>query len=114
MNLVITGHGLSITPSIDEYVKQKLERVMRHFDHVLDIKVSLDVDKSASKDKRHTAQCTIHVKGSDLFAKVTHEDMYAAVDALMDRMADQLSRLKEKKRSLSSAMGDAASKRQEA
>ena len=112
MNLVITGHGLSITPAINEYVRQKLERVLRRCDHVVDAKIVLDVNKSASKDERQTAQFTVHVKGSELVAKVARADMYSAIDSLMDRIDEQLSRYKEKKRSRSVAMGDAAGKRE--
>ena len=41
MNLTISGHHLEVTPAIREYVQSKLERIKRHFDHVIDIAVIL-------------------------------------------------------------------------
>ena len=50
MNLTISGHHLELTPAIREYVQNKLERIRRHFDHVIDIAVILTVDKLPEKE----------------------------------------------------------------
>jgi len=86
MNLTISGHHLEVTPALSDYVKAKLERVIRHFDQVVDVKVLLTVDNQKEKDKRQKAECTIHVKGNDLFAQSAHADLYAAIDELMDKL----------------------------
>ncbi|MEY3265439.1 MAG: hypothetical protein RL717_2916 [Pseudomonadota bacterium] len=44
MNLTISGHHLELTPAIREYVQGKLERIKRHFDHVIDVAVILSID----------------------------------------------------------------------
>lgn len=99
MNLHITGHHLDVTPAIRSYVEQRLEKVDRHFDQLVDVKVLLSVDENKTeKGKRQCAECTIRVKGQDLFAKSTHEDLYAAIDSLMDKMDRQVRRHKEKLR----------------
>jgi len=96
MNLTISGHHLEVTPALRSYVTAKLERITRHFDQVVDVKVLLTMDNQKEKEKRQRAECTIHVKGSDLFAESAHADLYAAVDELMDKLDRQVVRHKER------------------
>ena len=86
MNLTISGHHLEVTPALRQYVTGKLDRITRHFDQVVDVKVLLTVEKQKEKEKRQRAECNIHVKGNDLFAESAHEDLYAAVDDLVDKL----------------------------
>ncbi len=96
MNLTISGHHLEVTPALRGYVTTKLERISRHFDQVVDIKVLLTVDNLKEKDMRQKAECNIHVKGRDLFAESAHADLYAAVDELADKLDRQVLRYKDK------------------
>ena len=96
MNLTISGHHLEVTPALRNYVTHKLDRVMRHFDQVVDIKVLLTVEKQKEKEKRQRAECNIRVKGGDLFAECAHEDLYAAVDELVDKLDRQIIKYKDK------------------
>ncbi|MCU0925896.1 MAG: ribosome-associated translation inhibitor RaiA [Hydrogenophaga sp.] len=96
MNLTISGHHLEVTPALRGYVTTKLERISRHFDQVVDIKVLLTVDNLKEKDLRQKAECNIHVKGKDLFAESAHADLYAAVDDLADKLDRQVLRYKGK------------------
>lgn len=96
MNLTISGHHLEITPALHTYVTTKLDRISRHFDQVVDIKVLLTVDNMKEKDARQKAECNIHVKGRDIFAQSTHADLYAAVDDLADKLDRQVLRHKTK------------------
>ncbi|HEX4886137.1 MAG TPA: ribosome-associated translation inhibitor RaiA [Casimicrobiaceae bacterium] len=81
MNLMLTGHQLDITPAIRAYVVDKLERIIRHFDHVIDVTVVLSVDKL-----QHRAEANVHVRGKDLHAEAIEEDMYASIDVLVDKL----------------------------
>ncbi len=96
MNLTISGHHLEVTPALRSYVTSKLERISRHFDQVVDIRVLLTVDKIKDKDHRQKAECNIHVKGKDIYAQSTHADLYAAVDELADKLDRQVLRYKDK------------------
>lgn len=96
MNLTISGHHLDITAALREYVLAKLERVTRHFDQVVDINVLLSVEKPREKALRQKAEVTLHVKGKDIFVEHSAEDMYAAVDQLMDKLDRQVCRYKAK------------------
>jgi putative sigma-54 modulation protein len=91
MNLQLTGHQLDITPSLRDYVKEKLERITRHFDHLIDVSVILSVSKLEQK-----AECNVHVRGRDIFCESVAEDMYAAIDTLVDKLDRQIIRHKEK------------------
>ncbi|MFN3738431.1 ribosome hibernation-promoting factor, HPF/YfiA family [Hydrogenophaga sp.] len=96
MNLTISGHHLEVTPALRGYVTSKLERISRHFDQVVDIRVLLSVDNLKEKDQRQRAECNIHVKGRDLFAESAHADLYAAVDELADKLDRQVLRHKDR------------------
>lgn len=94
MNLTISGHHLEVTPALRNYVTTKLDRITRHFDQVVDIKVLLTVENQTEKERRQRAECRIHVKGNDLFAESSHADLYAAFDELVDKLDRQVSRHK--------------------
>ncbi|CAN1571808.1 COG1544 Ribosome-associated protein Y (PSrp-1) [Burkholderiaceae bacterium] len=96
MNLTISGHHLEVTPALRSYVTHKLDRITRHFDQVVDVKVLLTVEKQKEKQGRQRAECNIHVKGSDMFAESAHADLYAAVDDLVDKLDRQVVRHKDK------------------
>lgn len=96
MNLTISGHHLEVTAPIREYVLTKLERVTRHFDQVVDVTVILSVEKQKEKDRRQKAEVTLHVKGKDIFVETAHQDLYAAIDQLMDKLDRQVCRHKNK------------------
>lgn len=81
MNLTLTGHHVDITPALRTYVEDKIGRVTRHFDQVIDVSVVLRVEKLVQK-----AEANVHVSGKDLFAEATDGDMYAAIDALADKL----------------------------
>lgn len=91
MNLELTGNHLDITPAIRAYVVDKMGRITRHFDHVIDIHVVLQVEKL-----QHRCEATVHVPGSDLHVEAIDADMYAAIDALVDKLDRQVVKHKEK------------------
>ena len=96
MNLTISGHHLEVTPALRGYVTSKLDRITRHFDQVVDVKVLLTIDNMKEKELRQRAECNVHVKGRDLFAESSHADLYAAVDELADKLDRQVGRYKDK------------------
>ena len=91
MQLNLTGHHVEITPALRDYVSSKVERLERHFDNVTNIHVVLSVEKV-----RHKAEATLHLAGADLFADAESDDMYAAIDALADKLDRQIRKHKEK------------------
>ena len=94
MNLTISGHHLEVTPAIREYLQGKLERIRRHFDHVIDIAVILAVDNLPEKEKRQRAEITLRLRGKDVHVASIAEDLYAAIDALIDKLDRQVLKYK--------------------
>jgi putative sigma-54 modulation protein len=91
MNLNLTGIHLEITPAIRAYVVAKMDRVTRHFDHVIDVNVVLSVDKLRQK-----VEANVNVRGNKIHAESIDPDMYAAIDLLADKLDRQVVRHKEK------------------
>jgi putative sigma-54 modulation protein len=91
MQVSLSGHHVEITDSMRNYVNEKIERLDRHFDQALDIHIVLTVEKL-----RHKAEATLHVSGSNLHAENVQEDMYAAIDGLVDKLDRQGKKHKEK------------------
>ena len=93
MQLNISGHHLDITDPIKDYVTNKLSKLERHHDRITSTNVILSVDKLAQK-----AEATVHVSGGEFFANSEHDDLYAAIDMLTDKLDRQLIKHKEKTR----------------
>lgn len=91
MNLHLTGRHMEITPAIREYATGKFGKIKRHFDNVIDVHIILSVEKLKQK-----AEATVHVSGKDVFVECEDENLYAAIDALVDRLDRQVLKHKEK------------------
>jgi putative sigma-54 modulation protein len=91
MQIEITGRHIEVTESMRAYVLKKMERIVRHFDQLIDVHYVLSVEKL-----RHSAEATLHMPGTDIHAEATAEDMYAAIDALADKLDRLVKKHKEK------------------
>ena len=91
MNLQISGHHLEVTPAIHDYVMDKVGRITRHFDNVIDVNVILSVEKLKQK-----AEVTVHLSGKDVHVEAVEEDLYAAIDGLADKLDRQIQKHKQK------------------
>ena len=91
MNLIVHGHHVEVTPALHGYVATKIERIRRHFDHLIEADVLLSVEKLRQK-----AEITLRMRGNSLHAEATEEDMYAAIDCLIDKLDRQVLRHKDR------------------
>ena len=91
MQINLTGHHVEITDSLRNYVDTKFEKLERHFDHINNVHVILNVEKINQK-----AEATLHLNGREVFATSEHSDMYAAIDGLIDNLDRQVIKHKEK------------------
>ncbi|MYN12977.1 ribosome-associated translation inhibitor RaiA [Pusillimonas sp. TS35] len=89
MNLSINGRHLEVTPAIREYVLNKMARVIRHFDNVIDTQVIL-----SAEPLRHTADITMHLPGKDIHCQAVDENLYAAIDLVADKIDRQVIKYK--------------------
>ena len=93
MQVNLSGHHVEITPPLRSYVEKKIARILRHCDRVIDVNCTLTVEKL-----RHAAESTIRLSGATVHATAVHDDMYAAIDLLADKLDEQVRRHKEKHR----------------
>ncbi len=91
MQLNVSGHHVEVTDALRGYVESKIEKIERHFDLVSDVNCILTVEKL-----RHKAEATIKVNGGTIYADNTEEDMYAAIDGLVDKLDRRVRKYKEK------------------
>lgn len=91
MQTTISGQHMDITPALKDYVKSKMERIERHFDNISSSNVVLHVEKS-----RHYAEATVAARGTTLHANAHADDMYAAIDAMVDKLDNQVRKQKGK------------------
>jgi|SRR5690606_22731222 putative sigma-54 modulation protein len=91
MQIQVTGHHMDVTPALRDYAVSKMDRIVRVFDQVTSAHLVLSVDKLV-----HKVECQLNVPGKQLFADAEAPDMYAAIDALIDRMEMQIRKYKSK------------------
>lgn len=91
MQLNITGHHVEITEALREFVTTKFSKLEQYFDRINQVYVVLSVEKI-----QHIAEATVHINGGELHATSEQLDMYAAIDTLVDKLARQLNKHKDK------------------
>ena len=91
MQISVSGHHLDVTDSIRSYTLEKFDKLERHFEHITSVHVILELEKKVQK-----AEARVHIKGNELFADAASGDLYAAIDALVDKLDRQILKHKEK------------------
>jgi putative sigma-54 modulation protein len=91
MHINLTGRHVEINESLREYVHGKFSKLERHFDQIHNVHVVLNVEKLQQK-----AEAKINLNGAEIFAISENTDMYAAIDALIDKLDRQVIKHKEK------------------
>jgi len=91
MQIDITGHHVDVTPALRAYVTEKMQKLIRHSDQVISIRVILNVEKL-----QQLAEASVNVGGRTIFAKFTAPDMYASIDGLVDKLDRQIRRRKDR------------------
>jgi len=91
MQITVSGHQMEITEPLRNYASEKIGRIQKHFDHVINTNIVLHVQKN-----RHKAEATVHARGTTLHADAEGANMYAAIDSLADKLDRQMLKHKEK------------------
>ena len=91
MQITITGHQLEVTEDLREYINNKFAKLERHFAKITSLRVTLRVEKVMQK-----IDATLLIAGGEIIANAEHDDMYAAIDLLVDKLDRQLIKHKEK------------------
>ncbi len=94
MQINLSGHHIEITDPLRDFVNSKFAKLERHFEQINNVQVTLTVEKL-----NQIAEAKLNVNGGEIFANSEHDDMYAAIDLLMDKLDRQLIKHKEKLKS---------------
>ncbi|MGL5794369.1 MAG: ribosome hibernation-promoting factor, HPF/YfiA family [Waterburya sp.] len=97
MKLLIQGNNIAVTESIHDYVEQKLEKAVKHFQHITSkVDVHLSVARNSRIERKHKAEVTVFANGTVIRAQEGSENLYASIDMVADKIARQLRKYKEK------------------
>lgn len=98
MKLVIHGKNIDITEAIRDYVNQKIEKAVNHFQNLTtEVDVHLSVAKNPRVNSKQSAEVTIYANGTVIRAEESSENLYASIDLVADKIARQLRKYKEKR-----------------
>ena len=100
--IIVSGIHLDLTPALKSYVCEKLERLFRHEERIVRLRVELECDSKQAVSQRFTVKAHIQIHGPDINAHESADDCYKAVDFLVDKLDRMLRRrsteLKEKRK----------------
>lgn len=97
MQMILKGKNIEITDWLHEYVEKKVDRLDRYMPEIQEVRVELSVEKTRSSQDRQVAQVTVRSNGLILRAEERTDDMFSAIDAVMDKMHRQIVRYKGKR-----------------
>ncbi|MBK8856108.1 MAG: ribosome-associated translation inhibitor RaiA [Opitutaceae bacterium] len=90
--LIIRGVHVELTDALRQAVEHKAERLLRHNDYIVRIRIDLEVDKTKDINHKFIAKGHIEIGGPDLIASVSSEDCYKSIDLLVDKLDRLLER----------------------
>jgi putative sigma-54 modulation protein len=91
MQINLTGRHVEITAALREDVDSKFAKLEKHFEHINNVHVVLNVEKL-----KQIAEAKLHLNGGEVFAQCEDDNMYAAIDLLIDKLDRQVIKHKEK------------------
>jgi len=89
---------MEVTPHLREYVERKTEKLDRYLPSIDEARIDLAMENTRSASHRQVAQLTVRVRGTILRAEERTQDMFASIDAVLDKMYRQIARYKGKRR----------------
>lgn len=96
MNLVVRGRNINITPRLEEYVDKKVGKLDRYLPTIDEARMELAVEETRSAQHSQIAQLTVRSRGHILRAEERGQDIFAAIDAVAEKMQRQITRYKDR------------------
>jgi len=94
MNIVVRGRNVNITPRLEDYVNKKVSKLDRFLPTIDEARMELAVEETRSAQHSQIAQLTVRSRGRILRAEERDQDIFAAIDAVSDKMQRQITRYK--------------------
>jgi len=98
MKLILIPHSVTLTKAIEDHVVAKLDKLEHFGQRVVDARVTLEHDHTRVPEKQFSCAIRIGVRGPDLFAKDIESDLYAAIDAVIKKIEQQIRKRHEKRK----------------
>jgi len=96
MEVTIRGRNVEVTSRLQDYVEKKVGKLDRYLPTISEAHMDIAVEKTRSAEDRQVVQLTIRSKGSILRAEERNQDLFTAIDAVLDKMYRQIGRYKGK------------------
>lgn len=96
MHIYVNGRNVEITDAIKAYVKEKIGKVVTHYDQIQGIEVVLTVIKNPAASEKHVAEVTCKLNSGSIHLEESGESMYASIDLLSDKLLRQVKKYKDK------------------
>jgi putative sigma-54 modulation protein len=97
MKLLIQGNNIAVTDAIHDYVQEKLEKAVKHYQGLTTkVDVHLSVARNSRINDKHKAEVTVYANGKVIRAQEGSENLYASIDLVSDKIARQLRKYKER------------------
>lgn len=90
--LIVSGIRLDLTPSLKTFVQEKTERLFRHQERIVRLRVELECDLKQSVSNRFTAKGRIEIHGPDMNASVSTDECHKSIALLVDKLDRMLHR----------------------
>jgi putative sigma-54 modulation protein len=90
--VIVSGIHLELTPSLKTYVHEKTERLFRHENHIVRMRVELECDRKHDREHKFIAKAKIQLRGPDVVCSADSEEMHKSIDLLVDRIDQALRR----------------------
>lgn len=91
MQLQLTGRNIEVTPALKTFTQEKMQKVQRRHDAISKMNIVFHVENLT-----HIAEATLTIDGTELHASAKADDMYSAIDELVDKLIAQVTKHKEK------------------
>jgi putative sigma-54 modulation protein len=108
MQLIIQGKNMEVTDRLQEYVEKKVNRLDRYLPNITEARVELLTESARSAEHRQVAQLTLRTKGKILRAEERTDDIFASIDAMMNKIHRQIARYKGKRQDRSRGIEEMA------
>ena len=91
MKIIFKGKHIEVTDAMRNYIEKRLNKIERHFDHILEVIVTLSVEKN-----RQIVEATLQASRALIRAEEETDDMYASIDKVVDKLERQIQKYKKK------------------
>jgi len=96
LQFIVKGHNIEVTDALRKHAEEKIRKLTRHFDQIMEGEVEFTVQKNPSIHDNQTVEVTLFTKGPVIRATVSSKDMYVSIDQVVNKLERQIQKYKGK------------------